>query len=135
MALLKKGSKLYSILKNKCPECQEGDFFYSHPYDIKQLGKKHINCPNCKLKFESEPGFFYGSMYISYAIGVAIFVAWWVIKAVLFPEMEAGIMVLIMAFLQIALAPLSMYVSKLIWLNLFTSYIGKVNCKTENVNG
>jgi uncharacterized protein (DUF983 family) len=122
MKLLKKGSKLYSILNNKCPQCQEGDFFYSHPYDINQLGKKHINCPNCKLKFEREPGFFYGSMYISYAVGVGIFVAWWIVKTLLFPTMEAGMMVLIMAFLQIALAPLSMYASKLIWLNLFMSY-------------
>ena len=121
MQLLKKGSKLYSILNNKCPQCQEGDFFYSHPYDIKQLGKKHINCPKCDLKYEREPGFFYGSMYVSYAIGVAVFVAWWLTKALFFPEMGAGVMVLIMAFLQIALAPLSMYVSKLIWLNLFMS--------------
>ena len=125
MQLIKKGSKLYSILNNKCPLCQEGDFFYSHAYDIKQLGKKHLNCPKCDLKYEREPGFFYGSMYISYAIGVAIFITWWVIKVVLFPEMEAGVMVFIMAFLQIVLAPLSMYISKLIWLNLFMHYEGK----------
>ena len=122
MALLKKGTKLYSILKNKCPQCQEGDLFISHPYNFKEFGKKHINCPECNLKFEREPGFFYGSMYISYAIGVGIFVAWWILKTLLFPTMEAGTMVFIMAFLQIALAPLSMYASKLIWLNLFMSY-------------
>jgi uncharacterized protein (DUF983 family) len=122
MALLKKGSKLYSILKNKCPQCQEGDLFISHPYNFQEFGKKHINCPECNLKFEREPGFFYGSMYISYAVGVGLFVAWWLLKTLLFPTMEAGAMVFIMAFLQIALAPLSMYASKLIWLNLFMSY-------------
>lgn len=29
-------------------------------------------CPVCKLKFEIEPGFFWGSMYISYAFSVAL---------------------------------------------------------------
>jgi len=122
MQLLKKGSKLYSILNNKCPQCQEGDLFISHPYNFKKFGKKNVHCPECDLKFEREPGFFFGSMYISYAVGVGVFVAWWLLKTLLFPTMEAGTMVLIMMFIQIALAPFSLYISKLIWVNLFTTY-------------
>ena len=30
------------------------------------------NCPNCGLRFEIEPGFFYGAMFVSYAIVTAI---------------------------------------------------------------
>ena len=33
------------------------------------------HCKVCDLKFEREPSFFYGSMYISYTYGVAVFVA------------------------------------------------------------
>jgi len=33
------------------------------------------HCPNCNLKYEREPGFFIGAMYINYAFSVAIIVA------------------------------------------------------------
>ena len=113
MTLLKKGSKLYSIFKNKCPKCHEGDLFKSHPYKLKKFGQKHINCPSCGIKFEREPGFFYGSMYISYVLGVAIFVTWWIVQVILFPDMGPGTMGLIMLGLQVALGPLNTYLSKL----------------------
>ena len=29
--MLGKGTKLYSILRLKCPRCQEGDFYKGHP--------------------------------------------------------------------------------------------------------
>lgn len=32
----------------------------------------YTNCPVCDLQYEVEPGFFWGSMYISYAVTVAI---------------------------------------------------------------
>lgn len=32
----------------------------------------HTNCPACGLTYEIEPGFFWGAMYISYALTVGI---------------------------------------------------------------
>ena len=32
----------------------------------------HDRCPVCDLKFDREPGYFLGAMYVSYALGVAI---------------------------------------------------------------
>ena len=122
MNIIAKETKAYSVLYNKCPRCNMGDFFYSHPYNFKQFGNKHHNCSSCDLKFESEPGFFFGSMYVSYAISVALFVAWWLLQTVLFPTMQAGEMVLVMAILQIGLAPLILYLSKLTWFNLFVKF-------------
>jgi len=119
---LTRGTKLYSIVNNKCPRCNNGKFFYSHPYHLKQFGNKHINCTHCDLKFEREPGFFFGSMYVSYSFGVALFVTWWLVKTIFFQDMKAGEMVLIMLGLQIGLAPLILYLSKLIWLNLFVKF-------------
>ena len=61
-------------------------------------------------------------MYVSYALSVGLFVAWWVIQSIFFPEMQAGQMVLIMTVLQIGIAPINLYVSKLTWLNLFVNF-------------
>jgi len=30
----------------------------------------NINCPNCKMIFEIEPGYFYAAMYVSYAMSI-----------------------------------------------------------------
>ena len=86
MSFVKKGTKVFSIFYNKCPRCNEGDFFYSHPYHLKKFGLKHFKCEVCHLKFEKEPGFFFGSMYVSYALGVGLFLVWWVIQSIFFPD-------------------------------------------------
>ena len=83
--MIKKGTKLYSILKRKCPVCQEGDFFVSRTYDLKSSGKIHEKCPNCAEVYSKEPGFYQGAMYVSYGIGVTMFIAVFLLKYA-FPE-------------------------------------------------
>ena len=69
--MLKKSSKLYSILKFKCPYCQEGDFYKStNPYNFSSMSEVKDSCEKCNRKFSIEPGFYYGAMYVSYAFGV-----------------------------------------------------------------
>jgi len=70
--IFRKGTKMHSIAKIKCPQCHEGQFLVSHPYDLKNLGDVRTECNVCQLKYEREPGFFYGAMYVSYASGVAL---------------------------------------------------------------
>lgn len=135
MKLFGKGSKLYSIFKMKCPRCQEGDFFVSHPYDLKKAGDTHEHCSNCDLKYSREPGFYYGAMYVSYALGVALFVTLWVSFNLFFTEVNAGIQVLVVSVASIVLAPYFYALSKIIWANIFFSYEGNKRSelpKSEN---
>lgn len=64
-----------TAVKEKCPRCGEGDLF-SHksylPFSKKSYQMKKF-CTHCGLKYEKENGYFYGSMYISYALNVALF--------------------------------------------------------------
>ncbi|RZF59985.1 DUF983 domain-containing protein [Sphingobacterium corticibacterium] len=57
----------------KCPRCRTGQMFGGGMFSLKQ--KMNKNCPHCGFKFEIEPGFFYVSMFVSYALSVAQFVA------------------------------------------------------------
>lgn len=69
--------KFTSAIKEECPRCTKGDLFLykDHlPFSGKPF-KMHKYCPECGLKYEKEPGFFYGSMFVSYALNVALFVA------------------------------------------------------------
>lgn len=114
-----KQTKLYSILNRKCPYCHEGEFFVSHPYDLAKAGDTHAQCPACKRKFSMEPGFYYGAMYVSYAIGVAVSVAVWVAFYVLWPT--AGMWTVLGTIITTLLigAPWFYATSKIIWANLF----------------
>jgi uncharacterized protein (DUF983 family) len=68
MNFLSKGSRLYSILKLKCPHCQEGDLFISkNPYRLKTFDKMPERCVVCNEDFRRESGFYWGAMMISHA--------------------------------------------------------------------
>ena len=63
-------SKLSAVVQCKCPRCRKGAIFSGPIYSFKgQVTNEY--CSYCKLRFEREPGFFYVSMFISYAMNVA----------------------------------------------------------------
>ncbi|MFW5658818.1 MAG: DUF983 domain-containing protein [Bacteroidota bacterium] len=63
-------SQFEAFRKGKCPRCRKGDCF-THPVYSLKFGRMNDRCPNCGFRFEIEPGFFWGSMYISYGFLVA----------------------------------------------------------------
>ena len=80
----------WSILSMRCPRCRKGPMYKdANPYrnlSLKHISDMHENCPVCNQKYDMEPGFWYGTGYVSYALAVAIsvasFVAWWVLIGV-----------------------------------------------------
>lgn len=126
-----KGTKWYSIAKMKCPVCQEADFFVSHPYDLAHAGEFHANCPVCGTKFEREPGFFYGAMYVSYAIGVAVFSTVWVAVSVLFPQWNVLAQASTVVGVLLLSSPWSYALSKIIWANFFFRYLPRQEQATD----
>jgi len=121
--MIKKGTKLFSILKNKCPQCHDGDFFVSsNPLDFKGNLKIHDKCPNCDFKYMIEPSFFYGAMYVSYALTVAIAVATFIICQLLDLNLVWTLTTIII--ILILLIPFLVRISRLIYINMFVSYQG-----------
>jgi uncharacterized protein (DUF983 family) len=120
--MLKKGSKLNSILTGTCPRCQnESMYAHKNPLRLGTVLKMNENCRCCGLKYQIEPSFFYGAMYVSYglnvALGIATFIiAHWFIKLQLLPTFMAIIAS------NIALFPFILRWSRNIYINLFVSY-------------
>ena len=117
-----KGSKLYSIFKMKCPSCHEGDFFTTkNAYNLKNVAEMHARCPVCNQSYEPEPNFYYGSMYVSYAYTVALFVAIMVlVKGILGYNIWVALGVL--AVILFAAWPYLFRLSRITWLNMFVKY-------------
>ena len=69
------------IWNEKCPKCGIGGVFIKRGGAfIFKMPKMNKECSHCHHKFEKEPGYFFGAMYVSYALGVAEMVAVFVIS-------------------------------------------------------
>ena len=80
----------------------------------------HADCPVCKLHFEREPGFFQGSMYVSYALGVALSVFIVLVNLVFGFDPVRYFITNTIALL--GLAPMLFRWSRAIYLNIFVSF-------------
>jgi uncharacterized protein (DUF983 family) len=119
---MRKGQKLYSILRWKCPHCHEGDIFCkSNPYSPSEIDNMPERCSNCGQKFLLEPGFYYGAMYVSYALTIALSVAVFVAMIVLW-EFNTGWYLGLNAAAIILVFPWIFRTSRAVWLNLFVAY-------------
>lgn len=64
-----KTSKFQAIMEAKCPKCRRGKIFSGSLYGL-SLQKTNEHCSHCGMRFEIEPGYFYGAMYVSYVFVV-----------------------------------------------------------------
>ncbi|BDB51760.1 DUF983 domain-containing protein [Flavobacterium ammonificans] len=120
--MLKKGSKLNSILTGSCPKCQNESMYEDkNPLHLGKVLKMNENCSHCGLKYQIEPSFFYGAMYVSYALNVAVGVAAFIIANVflsldLVQSFFAIIGMVVLAF------PFVVRWARNIYINMFISY-------------
>ncbi|WP_336065383.1 DUF983 domain-containing protein [Mesoflavibacter sp. CH_XMU1404-2] len=120
--MFKKGSKLYSIITGTCPKCQEESMYEdSNPYNVSKLFSMHERCSNCNTKYKIEPSFFYGAMYVSYAVGIAFGVAAFVISYLFIGTSLKSAFIAIVGAL-IVFYPVIVRLSRNIWINIFMSY-------------
>ncbi len=115
-----KNSFVINSLKYKCPRCQKGDLFskpmkWGNPVDMP------ISCPDCGQLFEPDPGFYYGSMFVSYIISAFVYLAIMAVCIIYF-----GLSLNVSFLILLVLAALS-YVflirfSRSLWINLMVRY-------------
>jgi uncharacterized protein (DUF983 family) len=115
--------RIQSILTFRCPRCLKGDFYHTRNfYDLKQVGEVKKSCSHCGLKYSKETGFYYGALYVSYALGVALMVSIFVATTVLYPSYSTTFMVTALILGVLVLTPVLYALSKIIWLSFFQSY-------------
>ena len=113
---------IISMLLNKCPRCHHGDVFTEkNPYTLGKIFSMHETCSHCGLKYEKEPSFFYGAMYVSYALTSGWFTIWFVLYNYVL-NIDTLTFAIAMVGLIIILSPLTIRWSRLIWLNFFFKY-------------
>ena len=92
-----------SVWNYHCPRCRQGKIF-SEPLDISDPLNMPDECSDCGQKTNPEPGFYYGSMFLSYimsgflllgsALVLVFYFSWSANQAMAFVLLLAAIMYL-----------------------------------------
>lgn len=111
-------SQFTDIIEEKCPKCGQGKVFYKKGNPLLfQMPGMHDNCRVCGHKFEREPGYFFGSMYVSYALTVAEMIAVFLV-AQFFIKSYIGMISLIAVF-SVLLSTFNFRLSRMVWIYMF----------------
>lgn len=116
-----------ALFYHKCPRCREGNMFKNNnPYRLHSLFHMNDKCPVCGQRTEIEPGFYFGTAYVSYSLTVAFsastFVAWWVLVGLSTEDNRIFWWLGINGILMLLLQPYLMRLSRAIWLSFFVKY-------------
>ncbi|MGM0479287.1 MAG: DUF983 domain-containing protein [Bacteroidota bacterium] len=118
-----KGNRLYSILKARCPVCHEGKVFtYNQVFHPGKFDKMEERCSACGHKYEIETGFFYGAMYVAYALTVALSVATFILTYLIYPPTPYWVYIINILVVLIVMAPITFRGGRMIWINFFHGY-------------
>ena len=114
--------KLYSILILKCPRCHQGQFLVAHPYHIHRWNRVKASYDCCGQNYKFEPSFYFGSMYVSFAVWIAVAVT--LGGGVLLLGLDWSLMrfFITLCVTLLLLMPYIGAVSKAIWANIFIHY-------------
>ena len=108
-----------SVFTNKCPHCHTGKVFKENkPFRFKDLFEMNKRCSHCDLNYDKEPGFFYGAMYVSYAL-MAIILFLWIIVDLLWMKLSPEMLFSLVATNVLMLFPFVYRWARLLWLNFF----------------
>ena len=109
---------IYSVVKNKCPNCLEGNFFIcDNPYNLRKFDDMNNRCPKCGMDFKQEPGFYLGAAIVSYGLQAGLlFLTYFFLQVLI--EMNFWYFVGAFALELILLVPLTFRISRLLWINM-----------------
>lgn len=114
---------LKSILTFRCPKCRQGNLFQTGSLFLPgSLFKMDSHCSHCHQSFEPEPGFYFGAMFVSYAINTGLFIAAWVALTILYPDYTLAMLLGLLTGVVILGLPLTYRLSRSIWLAIFVRF-------------
>jgi uncharacterized protein (DUF983 family) len=113
-------SKLLAVINARCPQCHEGRLFKFKFWDVFNFTQMHEYCSSCHIRYEVEPGFFFGAMYVSYAFTVGIMLVGGLVIFNFFNDPPAvGYIVPITTF-SILMVPFNFRMARVLFIHLFS---------------
>ena len=108
-----------ALLGLRCPRCHQGKLFTYSAFQVTKFADMPAQCPVCEQSFEPEPGFYYGSMYITFAFNVATVMVVGVLLYYFFGNPDTWVYVLVVTGLTLLLTPAILRYSRALMLYWF----------------
>ena len=104
-------TRLAAVAAGRCPRCGGARIFRGRL-------AMHATCPACGLRFEREPGYFTGAMYVSYILALPVLGICVLAIYLLAPNLSfwAGVAAAVVLFLP--WVPAIFRYSRIIWIHL-----------------
>jgi len=125
-------SKLYSVVRLKCPRCHKGNLFTKqNPYSLKDSLKMPGRCPVCNQDFQIEPGFYIGALWTSFPIVIFIMTLLSILLLV-FVKMQLEWFFVAITIILFSLQPIIIRLGRAIWINIFVDFDAESITDAEN---
>ena len=80
------------------------------------------HCTVCGQPFTPEPGYYFGAMFVSYALNAAFFIAVWFILDLIMKEVSLTAMIIALLVVIFGLLPITFRLSRVLWIYIFVRY-------------
>lgn len=113
---------MLDLFKNKCPKCNKGKIF-----NVKNMiftfnfSKMNQNCSKCGVSFHKETGYFFGAMYISYALAVLQSILCFLICIFILKIDSINYNFVLVCLTILALSFFNYRMSRIIWIRLLNN--------------
>lgn len=100
-----------AVMNLRCPECKKGIVYR------KGMEMNHL-CPSCGIKFEREPGYFSGAIWIAIILATPIVLFLMFLFVYFFRDLHPALSGVFAALSFIPLVPLAIRISRSVWMYL-----------------
>jgi uncharacterized protein (DUF983 family) len=104
-------ARLAAALSGRCPRCERGRIF-------RGTFAMHPTCPTCGLRFEREPGYFTGAMYLNYMLALPVLAACAGVVYLVAPRLSFEATIGLAALIFLPFVPLIFRYSRILWIHL-----------------
>ncbi|MFC0184097.1 Protein of unknown function [Pseudarcicella hirudinis] len=112
-------SEFRAMMGEKCPQCRQGNMFKYPLWRVDKFDKMNENCPVCNLRFEVEPGFWYGAMFVSYGFSILLLILLGVVIYWFFNDPPVMGYVVPITIISLLAVPVNFRISRSVFLHLF----------------
>lgn len=122
--------KWINAWKYRCPRCRKSPLF-SQPFDLSKPLEMPYACIACGQRYEPEPGYYFGAMFVSYGLSCLLFLPLALLLNFFSPLSVNGIMVTIM-FIGAIFFIRILRLSRSLWIHIMIGYDSKAERRYQS---
>jgi ribosomal protein S27AE len=109
---------IVEVYQEKCPNCKQGTVFTQNKR-LFRLPEMFQKCGVCNYKFEREPGYFIGAMYLSYGLAVLQGLISFFLTYYFFPNLSVEWLICVVILTILLFAKKNFKWSRILYIHIF----------------